>query len=167
MDKLKKYKEYKTILSVGALIWCKGKVLLLKRADDKNVDPGVYSVVGGKVEPHESFYDAILREIKEETGLNKFESIRLYSVTQHPSPRAGAEWVNLYFHINIAEQIEVPSSEDGEFYWIDPSDVDRLPIVKDLQEYIKILAKNPKAFMFGFFDNNEEGQLISKTIKIT
>ena len=64
-----KYTDYKTILSVNALIWCDGKVLLLKRSKNKKIDPGVYSGVGGKVEPHESFYDALLREIKEETGL--------------------------------------------------------------------------------------------------
>jgi 8-oxo-dGTP pyrophosphatase MutT (NUDIX family) len=57
MSDLKKYTDYKTILSVNALIWCDGKVLLQKRADDKKVDPGVFSGIGGKVEPHESFYN--------------------------------------------------------------------------------------------------------------
>ena len=166
MDKFKKYKDYKTILSVNALIWCKGKVLLLKRANDKSVDPGVYSGVGGKVEPHESFYDAILREVKEETGLDKFESIKLYSVTQHPYPPTGAEWVNLYFYINIKEQTKIQSSEDGEFHWINPKNVNKIPMVKDLQEYINILVNNPNAFIFGFFNNNKEGELISKTIKV-
>ena len=68
-DKFQKYKDYKTILSVNALIWSKGKVLLLKRAETKAVDPGVYSGIGGKVEPGESVYDALIREIEEETGI--------------------------------------------------------------------------------------------------
>ncbi len=35
MDGFKKYTNYKTVLSVNALIYCKNKVLLLKRASDK------------------------------------------------------------------------------------------------------------------------------------
>ena len=55
MNDFSKYTDYKTVLSVNALIFCDGKVLLLKRADDKKVDPGFYSGIVGKVEPHESF----------------------------------------------------------------------------------------------------------------
>ena len=166
MDKFKKYKDYKKILSVNALIWCKGKILLLKRADNKSVDPGVYSGVGGKVEPHESFYYALIREVKEETGLIKFDSIRLYSITQHPYPPTGAEWVNIYFNVTVPEQTKVPTTEDGQFDWIDPKDIDNIPMVRDLQEYVKILSKNPNAFILGFFDNDIEGKFISKTVKI-
>ena len=40
MSDFSKYTDYKTVLSVNALIWCEGRVLLLKRADDKKIDPG-------------------------------------------------------------------------------------------------------------------------------
>ena len=50
MDDFNKYTDYKTVLSVNALIWCNGKVLMLKRADTKKVDPGFYAGIGGKVE---------------------------------------------------------------------------------------------------------------------
>jgi len=36
-------------------------------------------------------------------------------------------------------------------------------MVKDLKEYLKTLTVNPKAFIFGFFDHDKEGNLISKT----
>jgi 8-oxo-dGTP pyrophosphatase MutT (NUDIX family) len=75
MNDFSKYTDYKTVLSVNALIFCEGKILMLKRADNKKVDPGLYAGIGGKVEPHESFYAALLREIKEETGITEFESI--------------------------------------------------------------------------------------------
>ena len=166
MSDFSKYTDYKTILSVNALIWCNGKVLLLKRSEKKNIDPGVYSGIGGKVEPHESFYDALIREIKEETGLTEFESIKPYSITQHPYPPTDSEWVNVYFNVTIKKQVNVPSTEDGSFDWIDPKDVGSLPMVADLQEYIGILTKNPDAFIFGFFDNDKSGKLINKVVKI-
>jgi len=165
-DKFKKYKDYKTILSVNALIWCGGKVLLLKRAETKSVDPGVYSGVGGKVEPGECVYDALIREIEEETGITEFESIKAYSITQHPYPPTDCEWVNFYFNVKIKTQVRIPESVEGEFHWIDPKDVDTLPMVKDLKAYIKILDKNPDAFILGHFDNDEAGHQTSQSIHI-
>src|SRR4030042_2403087 len=115
MSDLSKYTNYKTILSVNALIWCRGKVLLQKRAKEKKVDHGVYSGIGGKVEPHESFYDALIREIKEETGLTEFEKIRPFSVTQHPYPPTDSEWINIYFIVNINKQVNIKPKKDGTF----------------------------------------------------
>src|SRR3990170_8618279 len=125
MGGFSKYTNYKTVLSVNALIWCNNKVLMLKRADNKKVDPGLYAGIGGKVEPHESFYDALIREIEEETGLTEFESIRPYSVTQHPYPPTDSEWVNIYFIVNITKQIKVKPTDDGIFYWVDPREIDK------------------------------------------
>ena len=166
MSDFSKYTDYKTVLTVNALIWCNGKILMLRRADTKKVDPGLYTGVGGKVEPHESFYNALVREIEEETGITKLDSIRPYSVTQHPYPPGDSEWVNIYFIVKIAKQVEVKPTEDGTFHWIDPKDIDPLPTPVDVKEYIKILSKNPDAFIFGFFDHDDEGKLIEKNIKV-
>lgn len=165
-DKFKKYKDYKTILSVNALIWCKRKVLMLKRAETKSIDPGVYSGIGGKVEPGESVYDALVREIEEETGITEYKSIRPYSVTQHPYPPTDCEWINIYFVVNIDKQIQIPISSEGEFHWLDPNKIEDLPMVTDLKKYIQILSKNPDAFMLGFFDNDKEGNQTSHKIHI-
>lgn len=165
-DKYKKYKDYKTILSVNALIWCGGKVLLLRRSVTKKIDPGVYSGIGGKVEPGESIYDATLREIEEEAGLTEFESIKVFSITQHPYPPMDCEWVNFYFNVTIKTQIKISKNAEGEFFWIDPKDVETLPMVNDLKEYIKILSINPGAYILGFFDNDKRGNPKGHTIHI-
>ncbi len=166
MDKLAKYKDYKTVLSVNALICSGGKILFLKRADDKKVDPGLYSGIGGKVEPHESFLDALVREIEEETGITEIESIHPYSVTQHPYPPTDSEWVNIYFIVNIANQVKIEPTDDGSFHWIDPKEVEALPMPRDIKSYLKTLADNPKAFIFGFFDHNEDGSHKQEVIKV-
>ena len=166
MSDFSKYTNYKTILSVNALIWCDGKILFLKRANDKSVDPGLYAGIGGKVEPHESFYDALIREIEEETGLTEFESVKPYSVTQHPYPPTDSEWVNVYFIVKIAKQIDIKPTKDGTFHWIAPNDTKGLPMPEDIKSYIEILSKNPNAFMLGFFDHDNTGKLTKKDIKI-
>ena len=166
MADIAKYTDYKTVLSVNALIFSEGKVLLLKRAANKRLDPNVYSGIGGKVEPGEDFYSALLREIEEETGLKEFQSFRLYSVTQHPFPPQNAEWVNLYFIVKILRQVEIPPNVEGEFFWVDPKEIDDYETPMDIKEYLKILSKNPEAFILGFFDHDHEGNLTDKKIKV-
>lgn len=57
MPELEKYKDYKTILAVIVVLRCNGKFLFLRRDDANDVDQRIYSGVGGKVEPGESFLD--------------------------------------------------------------------------------------------------------------
>lgn len=161
VDKLKKYKDYKTVLSVGALIWCKGKILLLKRSESKIVNPGLYSGIGGKVEPGESVYEALAREIEEETGIKEFYSMKPYSITQHADPSIDCEWVNMYFSVEIKTPIKVPQSIEGEFHWIDPKDIDNLPMVTDQKEFIKILTKDKDAFILSSFKYDDQGKLLN------
>lgn len=166
MSDFSKYTDYKTVLSVNALIFCNDKLLLLKRAPDKKVDPNMYAGIGGKVEPHESFYDALLREIEEETGLTEFESIKPYSVTQHPYPPTDSEWVNIYFIVNLKAQIEVSKTSDGTFHWVTMDEALKLPMAQDIHDYLEILSKDKNVFMFGYFDHDKSGKLTEKKIKI-
>ena len=67
-------------LTVLCLIEDGGRILLQNRI--KNDWHG-YSLPGGHVEPGESFVDAVIREMKEETGLTVIEP-RLAGVKQFP-----------------------------------------------------------------------------------
>lgn len=160
------YTSYKTILTVNALIFCQNKVLFLKRAANKKVDPNLYSGIGGKVEPHEDFYTALYREIEEETGLKEFKSIRLYSVTQHPYPPTDSEWVNLYFIVTVEKETTIPNSDDGEFFWVDFKEARSLPMPVDIKKYLEILSIDPKAFILGFFDHDQKGKIIDQKLNI-
>jgi 8-oxo-dGTP diphosphatase len=64
-------------LTVRAVIYDEsGRILLLKRSMRSMNYPGKWELPGGKVDPGERFDKAILREVKEETGLDG--SIRRY-----------------------------------------------------------------------------------------
>jgi 8-oxo-dGTP diphosphatase len=56
------------ILAQKAIIKKDGKILVLKRADDKPVCPGVWDLPGGKWEEGEDVIASIVREVREETG---------------------------------------------------------------------------------------------------
>ena len=55
------------LIGVGAIIIHQSKILIVKRANEPA--KGLWSVPGGVVELGEHLYEAIKREVKEETGL--------------------------------------------------------------------------------------------------
>ncbi len=58
-------------LAVSALIRNgEGKVLLLKRSLDDEINPGKWDLPGGKPDPGETFERALRREVYEETGMH-------------------------------------------------------------------------------------------------
>lgn len=56
------------IVGVGAVIVRDGMALIVRRANDP--DRGEWSIPGGRLELGESLADAVVREVREETGLD-------------------------------------------------------------------------------------------------
>ncbi len=162
MSELKKYLDYKTILAVGLICFSKGKFLLLKRAKTKQVDPGLFSAVGGKVEPGESFIAALIRETKEEINLNlDISKVRPIGIKQTPDAHTNAEWIIANFVIELDDQINFPTTEDGDFIWVGPEDLTLENTVPDLIDTIKALSQNLNILIYDFWNYAKNGQVAS------
>jgi 8-oxo-dGTP diphosphatase len=61
------------VVTVIAVLSCKNKFLLVKRALSESIYPGKWQNLGGKVEEEEIIEEALKREIQEEIGLTIFE----------------------------------------------------------------------------------------------
>jgi mutator protein MutT len=70
---------------VGAVLRREGKVLLCLRSRNRENYPGVWDIPGGHVEASESVEDALMRELKEELGIET----RLQSLQPHTVHRVG------------------------------------------------------------------------------
>jgi len=57
-------------LAVSAFIVQNGKILILKRRDDEAFLPGTWEVPGGGVDENETVEQAVIRETKEEAGMD-------------------------------------------------------------------------------------------------
>ncbi len=85
----KKDKDY----TLGVHIWIqnsKGEILLQKRSLQKRTFPGMWDTTGGKVRAFESSIDAIIRETKEELGIDivasELEYVLRFPAQQNSKP---------------------------------------------------------------------------------
>ena len=94
-----------------------------------------YTLPGGHVENGESFVDAVIREIKEETGLDIYEP-KLVGVKQFPI-EGGRYIVMLYKATKFSG--EVVSSAEGRMEWVEYSRLSELNTVDDLEELLEVM----------------------------
>jgi len=127
-------------LAVSAGIFRDGKILLVRRA--REPAKGVYTFPGGRVEFGESLTEALIREIREETGL-VIEIVGLAGYREALPPRTGGHghFVILPFAARwIANEVSL-NDELDDARWLPPeSAVDGLPVTLGLNDTIRAAA---------------------------
>ncbi|MCR4650522.1 MAG: 8-oxo-dGTP diphosphatase [Lachnospiraceae bacterium] len=118
-------------LTVLCLIQDGNRILLQNRVKK---DWQGYTLPGGHVEPGESFVDAVIREMKEETGLDILKP-RLVGIKQFPI-EDGRYIVLLFKTESFSGQ--VVSSDEGEMEWVEYSNLSRIETVDDLDDLLKV-----------------------------
>ena len=119
-------------LTVLCLITDGDRILLQNRT--KNDWQG-YTLPGGHVEPGESFVDAVIREMKEETGLD-IKNPRLAGVKQFPIE--GGRYIVLLFKANEYSGTVV-SSDEGQMVWVDSNHLPEIHTVDDFENLIRVI----------------------------
>ena len=119
-------------LTVLCLLQNRDRILLQNRVKK---DWEGYTLPGGHVEPGESFVDAVVREMKEETGLTII-SPKLAGIKQFPI-KNGRYIVLLY----KAEKYtgDLCSSEEGQMEWVRYDQLSELNTVDDFEDLLKVI----------------------------
>lgn len=112
-----------------------GEILLQNRVKK---DWQGYALPGGHVEPGESIVDSVIREMKEETGLDIFNP-KLCGVKQFPIE--GGRYLVFLFKTDCFSG-ELTSSEEGKMEWIQLEDLERYPTVSDLKEMLDVMLQD-------------------------
>lgn len=135
-------------LTVLCLISNGDKVLLQNRV--KNDWRG-YALPGGHVEPGESFVDAVIREMKEETGLTVYNP-KLVGIKQFPIDNGRY----IVFFFKTAEFTgNLQSSDEGMMEWISREDLKNVNAVDDLEELLTVM-ENDELTEFQYIISGDE-----------
>ena len=119
-------------LTVLCLVTDGDRILLQNRVKK---DWRGYTLPGGHVEPGESFVDAVVREMREETGLTVLRP-RLAGVKQFPIE--GGRYVVFLFK---AEQYtgSLRSSDEGQMEWVPRAKLPQMNTVADFAELLAVI----------------------------
>ena len=121
-------------LTMLCLIY-RGNELLLQNRVKK--DWAGYTLPGGHVEPGESFVDACVREMKEETGLT-VSNVKLCGLKQFPD--GDSRYIVFLFKTDTFEG-ELRSSKEGKMEWVPMDKLGDYNTVSDLKELLDVMLR--------------------------
>ncbi|GBE17387.1 nucleoside triphosphatase NudI [bacterium BMS3Abin15] len=122
----------------GAVI-SDNKVLIIQRSSDESLYPNMWELPSGKREPLEPTDKALMREIKEETGLN-IEIIKILSVFDYQIEKEDEirDATQINYLMKPAGEANVKiSSEHQNYTWISMDEIDNYDIAKETKNVIK------------------------------
>lgn len=139
-----------TVTLTNMCMICDGDKILVQ---DK-VDPkwGGVTFPGGHVEKGESFTDAVIREVFEETGLT-IRSPRLCGIKDWTKDDGSRYMVLTYKTDKFSGELR--SSEEGECYWVNKSDFLGLKLASTMEEYFKMFCDDDISEFFFYKENGE------------
>lgn len=127
---------------VAALIWDKNRFLICQRPKDKGCAL-LWEFVGGKVEPGESHKQALIRECREELGIQVSVGNEFMDVTH--------EYPDAVVHLTLYEATIVSGIpqrlEHQDFQWILPDEISQYPFCpadKAILERIQQIVSSKK-----------------------
>lgn len=103
-----------------------GCVLLEKRRDDKEIDPGLVMVPGGHMEEGEHQHDTLLRELDEELGIQP-RNARYVCSLLHPTD----ELQLLHYYLVTEWSGDIQAHEAESVFWQPLSELGALDITPD------------------------------------
>ena len=144
-------REYPTwpIVGVGAVIMHEGKLALVRRGVEP--DKGKWSIPGGVVELGEKVRDAVIREVREECGLDIEIVIDtpmdvLDSLVTDEDSRLKYHYVLLQFLARPRGGTLKPSSDVLEARWVPLEEVETYDLTKSLRRFLKRHRNELKKF---------------------
>jgi len=128
-------------LGCGAVIKnSEGKILLMRRGPKSKNEAGTWTIPGGGVEFGEAMAQAVVREIKEELGV-EIKVLRQYGCADHIMPSEGQHWVSTIFECEImsGEPKILEPEKCSQIGWYSFAEMANLPLGVIMKENLKLI----------------------------
>lgn len=128
-----------------AVVHFEGKVLLLRESNEylNGAEEGKWDFPGGRINPEETLEEGLLREVKEESGLQVTKGKLLEAFDGFPVIRGEkCHVVRLYFLCEAKVPTVTLSTDHDEYQWVDPKDVGDKILMADIAEMLEEAQKH-------------------------
>ena len=138
------------------LICNENKILVQEKNGTKY--PGGLVFPGGHVEEGESLTSSVIREMKEETGLD----------IKNPIPCGFKDWIQedgtryiVLLYKTDQFSGELKSSSEGKVFWLDRSEINSANLIWNMRELLEIFdSKEYSEFFFKIVNGKHGGELL-------
>lgn len=149
--------DYVFGLSVRALLIDENKkMLILKRSTDSKTNPGKWELPGGKVDQGESFDQALIREVYEETQL-KINLEHVVGISEQNLHLIRA--VHIIMSGKILDGVLTLSSEHEGYAWVFFEDLSEYELADWLSDFVNNQEIPKKS------ENEDDGNQVTSTVK--
>lgn len=146
----------KVIFTNMCLIYQDDNILVQERT--KKDWPGI-TLPGGHVKKGENFYEAVKREVKEETGLSIISPI-LCGIEEYKITKNEDRYVILFYKCNQFEGT-LKSSKEGRVYWLKKNKLKEVKLSKDLDKILEIIEDDKLSELIYYY---KDGTYKSKIV---
>ena len=143
-------REEVCILTNMCMIYDGNRILV---QDRMNPDwPGI-TFPGGHVEPKESFVDSVIREVKEETGLD-ISNVQLCGMKQFTDREEKYRYIVFFYKTNTFSG-ELKSSEEGQVFWIDKNNLKDYVLAEGFESMFEVFEDDTLSENYWWLENDE------------
>lgn len=131
-------KMIQKIVVAGVVVY-RGKVLIIQRSAEEDTFPNLWEIPSGKREPFEKSQDALVREVKEETGIDVIPimpaSVFEFKVEKENELR---DTTQISFLCKPIREPKIKLSEEHQNYtWISKNEIDKYGISDKIKKTIE------------------------------
>lgn len=123
-----------------------GDVLVLQQSDEAAVsNAGLWGVPGGIVEPQETVRQAVVREVKEETGQD-ISVGKLLDIGEWEATIRGNRFifVGLFFECHMqSDDIKIDPAESKSYRWVNFNDMVSIKMVEPARTIVEQILQQP------------------------
>ena len=126
----------RTVIFTSGVLFKDGKILILKRKEDEKIWPNKWDCLGGLIRELESEEECMIREAKEETGMDVkiVKRGKVFEIDEK-----NRRCVILPYLLS-SDSSEIKLTEHDEYKWVTPDKLKDLNCVPDLIEASKLFG---------------------------